>query len=72
MAEFNRRKKTVCMMCPKNAVVDYKDPETLKRYTNEKGKIVPRRVTGNCALHQRYIAKQVKRARAIALMPYTR
>ena len=46
--------------------------ETLRRYTNEKGKIVPRRVTGNCALHQRYIAKQVKRARAIALMPYTR
>ena len=51
MAEFNRRKKKVCMMCTK---------------------IVPRRVTGNCALHQRYIAKQVKRARAIALMPYTR
>ena len=72
MAEFNRRKKKVCMMCTKNAVVDYKDPETLKRYTNDKGKIVPRRVTGNCALHQRYIAKQVKRARAIALMPYTR
>ena len=72
MAEFNRRKKKVCMMCTQNAVVDYKDPETLKRYTNEKGKIVPRRVTGNCALHQRYIAKQVKRARAIALMPYTR
>ena len=72
MAEFNRRKKKVCMMFTKNAVVDYKDPETLKRYTNEKGKIVPRRVTGNCALHQRYIAKQIKRARAIALMPYTR
>ena len=72
MAEFKSRKKKVCMMCTKNAVVDYKDPETLKRYTNEKGKIVPRRVTGNCALHQRYIAKQIKRARAIALMPYTR
>ena len=48
------------------------NPETLRRYTNEKGKIVPRRVTGNCALHQRYISKQVKRARAIALMPYCR
>ena len=47
-------------------------PETLKRYTNEKGKIVPRRVTGNCAKHQRYISVQVKRARAIALMPYSR
>lgn len=71
MAEF-RRKKKICMMCAKKATVDYKDPETLRRYTNEKGKMVPRRVTGNCALHQRYISKQVKRARAIALMPYTR
>jgi small subunit ribosomal protein S18 len=52
--------------------VDYKDPETLKRYTNEKGKIVPRRVTGTCALHQREVSKQIKRARAIALMPYTK
>ena len=72
MAEFNRRKKKVCAMCAKNAVVDYKDPETLKRYTNEKGKIVPRRVTGNCAKHQRFVSKQVKRARAIALLPYTK
>ncbi len=71
MAEF-RRKKKVCAMCSGKPPVDYKDPETLKRYTNEKGKIVPRRVTGNCALHQRYIANQVKRARAIALMPYTK
>ena len=52
--------------------VDYKDPETLRRYINEKGKIVPRRVTGTCALHQRHISKQIKRARAIALMPYTK
>ena len=73
MAEFNRRKKKICLMCAGKADnIDYKNPETLKRYVNEKGKIVPRRVTGNCALHQRYIAKQVKRARAIALMPYTR
>ena len=62
--------KKVCMMCT-GKTVDYKDPETLRKYTNEKGKIVPRRVTGNCALHQRYISKQVKRARAIALMPYS-
>ena len=48
------------------------NPETLKRYVNEKGKIVSRRVTGNCARHQRYISTQIKRARAIALMPYTR
>ncbi len=71
MAEFGRRKKKVCMMCT-GATVDYKNPETLKRYVNEKGKIVSRRVTGNCARHQRYISTQVKRARAIALMPYTR
>ena len=71
MAEFNRRKKKVCAMCT-GKTVDYKDVETLKKYTNEKGKIVPRRVTGTCALHQRHVAKQVKRARAIALMPYSR
>lgn len=73
MAEFtNRRKKKICLMCAGKTTVDYKDPETLKRYVNEKGKMVVRRVTGNCALHQREVAKQVKRARAIALMPYTR
>ena len=71
MAEFNRRKKKICMMCA-GKTVDYKDVETLRRYTNEKGKIVPRRVTGTCALHQRVVSKQVKRARAIALMPYSR
>ena len=46
MAEFNRRKKKICFMCT-GKTVDYKDPETLKRYINEKGKILPRRVTGN-------------------------
>ena len=71
MAEFGRRKKKVCMMCT-GATVDYKNPETLKRYVNEKGNFVSRRVTGNCARHQRYISTQIKRARAIALMPYTR
>jgi len=71
MAEFNRRKKKVCMMCA-GKDLDYKDVETLKKYTNEKGEIVPRRVTGTCAKHQRVVSKQVKRARAIALMPYAR
>ena len=71
MADFYRRKRKICQMCAgKN--VDYKDIDTLKRYVNEKGKILPRRVTGNCARHQRYIAKQVKRARAIALLPFTK
>ena len=71
MAEFNRKKKKVCAMCT-GKTVDYKDPETLRKYINEKGKILPRRVTGNCALHQRHISQQIKRARAIALMPYSR
>ena len=71
MAEFYRKKKKVCMMCA-GKTVDYKDPETLRKYINEKGKILPRRVTGNCARHQRYIAQQIKRARAIALLPYTK
>ena len=52
--------------------IDYKDVDTLKRYTNDKGKILPRRVTGACAKHQRHIAEQIKRARAIALLPYTK
>ncbi len=71
MAEFYRKKKKVCYMCTgKN--VDYKDVDTLKRYINDRGKILPRRITGNCAKHQRYIAEQIKRARAIALLPYTK
>ena len=71
MAEFYRKRKKVCMMCT-GKTVEYKDPETLRKYINEKGKILPRRVTGNCACHQRHIAQQIKRARAIALLPYTR
>ena len=71
MAEFYRKRKKVCMMCT-GKTVDYKDPETLRKYINEKGKILPRRVTGNCACHQRHIAQQIKIARAIALLPYTR
>ncbi len=71
MAEFYRKKKKVCYMCT-GKTVDYKDVETLKRYINEKGKILPRRATGNCARHQRHIAEQIKRARAIGLLPYTK
>ena len=71
MAEFYRKRKKVCMLCT-GKTVDYKDPETLKRYVNEKGKIVSRRITGTCARHQRVIAIEIKRARAIALLPYTK
>ena len=70
MAEFYKKKKKVCYMCT-GKDINYKDVETLKRYTNDKGKILPRRVTGACAKHQRDITLAVKRARHIAVLPYT-
>ncbi|NLA34006.1 MAG: 30S ribosomal protein S18 [Tenericutes bacterium] len=72
MAEFYRKKKKICYMCSTGKNINYKDVESLKKYINEKGKILPRRVTGACARHQRHIAEQIKRARAIALLPYTK
>ncbi len=71
MAEFYRKKKKVCYMCT-GKDIDYKDIEVLKKYINDKGKILPRRVTGACAKHQRHIAEEIKKARAIALLPYTK
>ena len=71
MAEFYKKRKKVCYMCT-GKDIDYKDVETLKKYINDKGKILPRRVTGACAKHQRHIAEQIKKARAIALLPYTK
>ena len=66
------RRKKVCVFCgDKNAEIDYKDVNKLKRYVSERGKILPRRITGNCAKHQRALTVAVKRARHIALMPYT-
>ncbi len=66
------RRKKVCAFCGEKAPkVDYKDVNTLKRYVSERGKILPRRITGTCAKHQRAITTAVKRARHIALMPYT-
>ena len=67
-----RRRKKVCVFCgDKNNVIDYKDVNKLKRYVSERGKILPRRITGNCAKHQRALTVAVKRARHLALMPYT-
>ena len=64
-------KKKVCAFCSeKNAVIDYKDVTKLKRFVTEKGKIIPRRASGVCAEHQRQLAVAIKRARAIALLPY--
>ena len=68
----DRIRKKVCMLCgDKNGVIDYKDVNKLKRYVSERGKILPRRITGNCAKHQRALTVAIKRARHIALMPYT-
>lgn len=67
-----RRRKKVCAFCvEENKEIDFKDVATLKKYVSERGKIFPRRITGNCAKHQRAITLAVKRARHVALMPYT-
>lgn len=67
-----RRRKKVCVFCGKeNNEIDYKDVNKLKRYVSERGKILPRRITGNCAKHQRALTVAIKRARHVALMPYT-
>ena len=71
MAEFYRKKKKVCYMCT-GKDINYKDVDILRKYINDKGKILPRRVTGACAKHQRHIALEIKKARAIALLPYTK
>lgn len=71
MAEFFRKKKKICQMCAKKTV-NYKDVAIVSKYINEKGRILPRRMTGNCAEHQRYIARQIKRARFMALIPYVK
>ena len=65
-------RRKVCDFCVnKIAYIDYKDVNRLRRYINERGKIMPRRITGTCAKHQRQLSEAIKRARAIALLPYT-
>ena len=67
-----RRKKRVCQFCvDKITVIDYKGTDKLRRFTSERGKILPRRVSGNCAKHQRAVTQNIKRARHMALMVYT-
>lgn len=69
---FRKPRKKVCNFCVDNIdEIDYKDVEKLKRYISDKGKILPRRVTGTCAKHQRKVNEAIKRARHIALLPYT-
>ena len=71
MAEFYKKRKKVCYMCT-GKEIDYKDVDTLKKYINERGKILPRRVTGACAKHQRHIAAEIKKARIIGLLPFVK
>ncbi len=67
---FGRRK--VCRFCADKALkVDYKDQGQLKYFLTERGKIIPRRISGNCAKHQRDVATAIKRARILAILPYT-
>ncbi|MGD9950187.1 MAG: 30S ribosomal protein S18 [Desulfobulbus sp.] len=66
---FTRRR--VCRFCTdKEVTIDYKDPKTLRNFVTERGKIIPRRIYGTCAKHQRELTEAVKRARQLALLPY--
>ena len=72
MPRQRKMKKKVCMFCTDKAlVIDYKEADKLKKFVSEKGKILPRRVTGLCAKHQREVTLAIKRARHIGLLPYT-
>ena len=63
-------KRKVCRFCSQKLVVNYKDPASLRRFITERGKILPRRITGTCAKHQRMLSTEIKRARALALLPF--
>ena len=71
MAEFYHKKKRICQMCAGKSV-DYKDVMIINKYINEKGKILPRRMTGACAKHQRHIANEVKKARFMGIIPFVK
>lgn len=67
---FHRRK--ICKFCADSSlVIDYKEVKTLRYFTTERGKIIPRRISGNCAKHQRFLTQAIKRARDMALLPFT-
>jgi len=69
--KFRKQRKKVCPFCADNKkVIDYKNYKDLERFISEKGKILPRRVTGVCAKHQREVTLAIKRARHIGLLPY--
>ncbi|HIT85979.1 MAG TPA: 30S ribosomal protein S18 [Candidatus Ornithomonoglobus intestinigallinarum] len=71
MQRARRPKKKVCLFCvDKIDHIDYKDTAKLRRYVSERGKIIPRRINGNCAKHQRQLTTAIKRARQVALLPF--
>lgn len=72
MKKERRKKRRQCNFCAdKIEHIEYKEVGRLRRYVTERGKILPRRITGNCAHHQRQLTTAIKRARTMALLPYT-
>nr|WP_201764464.1 30S ribosomal protein S18 [Thermacetogenium phaeum] len=70
--ERGKKKKKVCSFCVERVdTIDYKDVYRLRKYITERGKILPRRISGNCAYHQRRLTTAIKRARNVALLPFT-
>lgn len=66
------RRKKVCQFCTDKAeTIDFKEVDKLRKYVTDRGKILPKRITGTCAIHQREVTKAIKRARIVALLPYT-
>jgi len=69
---MKRQKKKICPFCIDKVMhIDYKDIAKIRKFLSERGKILPRRISGNCAKHQRQLTEAIKRARHIALLPYT-
>jgi small subunit ribosomal protein S18 len=70
--DLEKKRKKTCRVCEdESKVIDYKDERLLRRFISDRGKIIPRRITGNCARHQREMTMAIKRARHIALLPFT-
>ncbi|MCJ7577167.1 MAG: 30S ribosomal protein S18 [candidate division Zixibacteria bacterium] len=72
LPDFERKKRKTCRFCEnKTLVIDYKDDRFLKKFISDRGKIVPRRISGNCAKHQRRVTIAIKRGRHLGLLPFT-
>lgn len=67
---FKKRKKKPCVFCVEKNILDYKDLAFVRRFMTDRGKIAPRRLSGCCALHQRMVAKAIKQARQLGLVPF--